>query len=373
MPRYRLLAVAALFAAPAVRGQIVITTITTVPSSSYCNHGSATVGVDGLAVVVASDSCTRLRVAHCSNVECTTATLSSHFPSDAGNNSVAIGGDGLPLIVADNGVTGLGLMHCSNVKCTSYTDHYYTGAIGIFPSLKVGSDGLGLFASNEDLYPSSLLKVSHCDNAACTSLTSTVIAVETGWAPWPYPSVGIQANGLGLIAYLDSSAGRLKVAECVNTVCTSVLNYTLGFASGNPSLQPAGGFSDFTYVAYQDDEALLKVQLCRASDCSGALAVPPKTVANPGSTVDPALVVGSDHLPLVVYSSGTHVRTAHCTDAACNSNVKHEIANVGAGHDVTFVTAVVGADGLPLIVYGDSNGTNTDIKVAHCSDAVCTP
>jgi len=80
---------------------------------------SITIGADGLGLISYLDNGNKdLKVAHCSNLACTSATLST---VDSGafagqDSSVTIGADGLALIAYN----GLKVAHCGNVLCSPY-------------------------------------------------------------------------------------------------------------------------------------------------------------------------------------------------------------------------------------------------------------
>jgi len=85
-------------------------------------------------------------------------------------SSVTIGADGLGLISYYDELTGdLKVAHCSNVACTqaTITTLDSEGDVGHYTSITIGADGLGLisyFASGGNGY----LKVLHCGNLFCT-------------------------------------------------------------------------------------------------------------------------------------------------------------------------------------------------------------
>ena len=82
--------------------------------------------------------------------------------------------------------------------------------------MTIGADGLGLISyydkNNENL------KVAHCDNTACTSVTTTTI--DSTGIVGGYSSSTIGADGLGLISYYDWDNENLKVAHCENAFCS---------------------------------------------------------------------------------------------------------------------------------------------------------
>ena len=133
--------------------------------------------------------------------------------------SIAIGGDGLGLISYwDNTNGDLKVAHCANVACSSATLAALdaVGSVGYFTSITIGGDGLGLISywdqTNGDL------KVAHCANVACSS--ATLAALDTAGVVGQYTSITIGGDGLGLISYYDGTIGYLKVAHCSNAICT---------------------------------------------------------------------------------------------------------------------------------------------------------
>ncbi|HJM54044.1 MAG TPA: hypothetical protein QGI07_08505, partial [Dehalococcoidia bacterium] len=86
--------------------------------------------------------------------------------------SITIGADGLGLIsYRDSTNNDLKVAHCSNTNCTSatITSLDETGNVGLDTSVTIGADGLGLIsyydATNDDL------KVAHCSDTNCTAAT----------------------------------------------------------------------------------------------------------------------------------------------------------------------------------------------------------
>ena len=83
-----------------------------------------TIGTDGLALISYYDATNDdLKVAHCSNVACTSATLTT--VDSAGNvgqySAVTIGTDGLALISYYDATNGdLKVAHCSNLFCVPF-------------------------------------------------------------------------------------------------------------------------------------------------------------------------------------------------------------------------------------------------------------
>src|SRR6185295_13336376 len=90
-----------------------------------------------------------------------------------------------------------------------------SGNVGQYSSVTIGTDGLALItyydATNGDL------KVAHCSNFVCDTVTLTT--VDSAGIVGQYSSVTIGTDGLGLISYYDASNGDLKVAHCSDLFC----------------------------------------------------------------------------------------------------------------------------------------------------------
>jgi hypothetical protein len=302
-------------------------TLTTLDSGADVGrYTSSTIGADGLGLISYYDNTNDdLKVAHCNNVACTAATAStidSAAVHDLGSSSsLTIGADGLGLIsYTDNDqVTGMGdlkIAHCTNIACTSATKSTLdsAGAVGYNTSVALGADGLGLISYQD--FTNQNLKVAHCNNVACTAATASTID-SAGNVGFNTTSVTIGADGLGLISYGgDPAFGELKVAHCIDPVCTSADVRTL----------------------------------------------------ETSTELSNSVTIGADGLGLISYSSGIlgGLTVAHCWNVACTNSTRSrlDIGNVGIHSSAT-----IGTDGLGLISYLDV--TNGHLKVAHCSNTFC--
>ena len=116
----------------------------------------------------------------------TLTTLDS--AGSVGGTSVTIGSDGLGLISYRNG--NLKVAHCNDVACTTATLTALdtTGNVWGYTSVTIGSDGLGLIS----YYDGTDLKVAHCNDVACASATLTALDTTGGGE---YTSVTIGSDG----------------------------------------------------------------------------------------------------------------------------------------------------------------------------------
>jgi hypothetical protein len=186
---------------------------------------SIAIGADGLGLIsyadVANDD---LKVAHCLNVACTSATKTTidSVGIVAGSTSVVIGSDGLGLISYSDSTPNydLKVAHCVNVSCSSATKTPVdtAGMVGLYSSITIGADGLGLIAYQDD-YPHYDLKVAHCQSVACSSATNTTVVGPDHTDGGGSLTVG--PDGLGLMSYEDSDTETLKVAHCSNLFCAN--------------------------------------------------------------------------------------------------------------------------------------------------------
>mgnify|MGYP001818044858 CR=1 FL=1 len=97
------------------------------------------------------------------------------------------------------------------------------GDTGWAPSITIGSDGLGLISFQD--YTNDDLKVAHCNDILCSSVTTNTI--DSDGIVGSDSSITVGSDGLGIISYHDDTNDDLKVAHCDNVVCTSATNSTI--------------------------------------------------------------------------------------------------------------------------------------------------
>jgi hypothetical protein len=336
-----------------------------------------------------------------------TASVSGVF------SSIAIGSDGFGIIsyyVGGNEAL-LRVAHCLSLACNAVTttDIDTVGDAGWFPSIKIGSDGLALISyvftrsrNSQGYFEAAYdLKVAHCLNVACTAATVTTLDTAS---TVQQTSLTIGGDGLGLISYVDTpeyspegyAPTKIKVAYCLNVACTAatlstidtVQRYDTSF--GKASI--ATGSNSLGIVAYHDADNKLKVTVCGQADCFpyfyGCLQIPcdhPIPVPlNTTTTVDsspagvfnggwPSIAVGSDGFALISYqgnytSTGSDLKVAHCVNALCTA-VTTTTVDTG-GFTGWYPSIAIGGDGLGVIAYYDI--ITGDLKVAHCDNLVCS-
>jgi hypothetical protein len=275
--------------------------------------------------------------------------------------SVAIAADGLGLLSwrqRSGGISMLRVAHCANLACSSVTTPPPVGQVSAFSdsSIAIGSDGFGLISYLPDGANVHSVAVLHCGNAACST---HVINNVDGCSPCLSldPSITIGSDGLGLISY--QYRGELRAAHCWDVACSSVSRATLeGGESVRGSTSITVGADGLGLVSYAT-AGELKVAHCSDDVCSSATTTTVDIVPVAGTSI----TVGSDGFGLISYRAAGDLKVAHCTNAACSAST---LATLDTVDDRSSMT--VGADGLGLISYS----TNGNLKVAHCRDLSCS-
>jgi hypothetical protein len=180
-----------------------------------------TIGGDGLGLF-SYEAEPSLWVGHCSNVTCSAATVSRiDFEPPDGElgdwSSITTGSDGLGLVsYLDRDRGNLKVAHCENAGCSSATKTTIdTGNIGGFTSIAIGSDGLGVITYESPQTALGPIKFAHCSNVGCSSATIATLDPTNNLFG---TAVSIGADGLPIVAYHNQASG-LQVLHCSNVFC----------------------------------------------------------------------------------------------------------------------------------------------------------
>jgi hypothetical protein len=362
---------------------------------------SVTIGTDGLGIIAYRvtgpvEELWNLRVAHCNDLACTSVTTTDvDSIGDVGlYSSIKIGNDGLPLIsyvafrdANHQFLDDLRVAHCNDVACTSATITTLASAprVTYRSPLTIGADGLGLIVYRDTPLGASVddLWVAHCKDIACTSATHTHIArpgaVGNGAS---YLGIATGANGFGVISYYDRTGEMVKVVVCGNADCTTRTTSIVDQAT-NPSNERFDedttvtiGLDGLPLISYNrtflDRPGQLKVAHCSNPQCTQST----RTVADDGqggrSFANGSITIGGDGLGVISYWDITNrdLKVAHCIDLTCSAVTKETIDSFGSVGNQSSIT--VGTDGLPLISYLGEGFTGPVLKVVHCGNPDCT-
>ena len=352
------------------------TTITTLDSAGGVGeHTSITTGADGLGLISYhfNDFTNEgLRVAHCINAACTSATITT-LDTGAGvgqHTSITIGGDDLGLISYRDGAS-LKMAHCSNPACTSATittlDSAESARFGARTSITTGADGLGLISYFVDANDGDL-KVAHCSNAACTSATITTL--DSTGSVGLFSSITIGVDNLGIISYVDATNAALKVAHCNNPSCTSATITMFGAPSVDLYSSITVGADGLGLISYYETfNHGLKVAHCNDVACTSATISTPHFMGGGGGAYN-SIAIAADRGLISYFAQGIgDLQVAHCSNIYCTIATITTLDSAGVVGWYPSIT--IGADGFGLISYQDQ--TNGNLKVAHCGNAACTP
>ena len=174
---------------------------------------SIAIGADGLPVISYVKIGYLLQVAHCADNVCSSATITSLDnlgPNFLSFPSLTIGSDGLPVISYIHGATNaLKVAHCNDLACSGASITSLNSGGGLFSSISIGTDGLPII-SHDDL--NRTLIVTHCSDPACKSATSIPL-------DGAYISSAIATDGLPVIMNYSTASKTFNVVHCSNALC----------------------------------------------------------------------------------------------------------------------------------------------------------
>lgn len=335
------------------------------------------------------------------------------------HNAITIGSDGLGIIsYMDLDTVSLKVAHCENIACTEATVSTIdtVGDVGYSTAITIGRDGLAIISYYDNYHQT--LKVAHCDNLACTSANVESIA-DVGGSTNQGTSITVDKFGVGLISYYDAVNQDLRLARCGNEVCSvsltyliestnnvgnyssimrstgdyaliahtdltnydlhvsyiSLLNYTtkgttIVDSTNNTGVNPSmtRGPDGYQLISYSDlTSEVTKVAHCTNETCTDS------TVENLISFWgDPFISLGSDRLPVISLADPEYNRVIviKCYNNDCTEGGSWQTVGIGLGEPITS-SITIGMDGYPLISYYDQ--THGNLVVAHCSDVNCQP
>lgn len=349
------------------------------------SYASMTLGADGLGLISFYDATHGvLKVAHCEDIACTRASISrvdgdgAPGGTDVGQYSaIAIGSDGLGLISYYDAVNGdLKVAHCSDVTCTSATTTVYAGeagrVVGQHTSIAIAPNGLGVISfhavTDGDLY------LAYCNDVACTSL-AIVNLHPSDVGMGQYSSITFDANGGMLISYYYAGGGDLYVSYCATLPCdgTNVSYYLVD------SVGDVGKYSSITtapdgygIIVYADNTLnRIKTAKCHNYQCSNLTLNTAVSGAEPFGFI--TLAMGSNGLPVFAYSgvNSNDLWFIYCGTMSCSPTTAGAFPSGSAflAGEGAYASMAIGIDGLPLIAWRE--GLPADLGVYHCANVFC--
>ncbi len=391
----------------------VITTLDPATTTSI----QATIGSDGLPVIAyltgpvnaksAPVDPRTLKLAHCSNVTCTAATIRS-LAANAGEQAgwhpfgqsqvgIAIGTDGFPLITYyQAGTKNLAVVHCNDVSCATRATRVIasTGDVGrdssvtIAPAIYPRPDQpelpvipAGPVIAYYDA-TNGTLKVTRCSDPACAA-TKTTKTLGTVGGSGALTSIATSVDGTPIIAYRAvTGAGatwQLRTVYCATdilTATTKFCNKPVKATLDSVSAAQTANFFATSIVIGSDGLPFIgfgDIAHCGNEACTAVTIEHPGV--NPYAQIPMAhsVAVDSDHLPMFVgpFPAGpAPARFAHCVTVECAGAVAGEVGKTN--WDRPSVT--LGSDGLPFIAFADGVSVSPPtrgLSVAHCANVFC--
>ena len=194
-------------------------------AATYGGYSSIAVGTDGFPVVSYYDTInSELKVAECTNVSCSSSDTPTIVDVDGVDDvgrytSLAIGTDGFPVVsYYDYSNQRVKVAHCTNVSCSSFdTPTIVASSVpddgaGQRTSIAIGVDGHPVVSYRD--VTNGDLDVVHCGNSSCSS-GNTTTTVDSPGDVGRFGSLAIGVDGNPVISSYDVTNGDLKVARPV--------------------------------------------------------------------------------------------------------------------------------------------------------------
>ena len=318
-----------------------------------------------------------MKIAACLNKSCSQTSITTlDSDGDVGQyTSIAIGQDGYGLIsYYDATNKDLKIAHCSNLACTNATVQTIDPwNVGTHTSVTIGSDGLGII-SYYDLGAGDL-KVAHCLNVVCNE-ADKITRVDQDGNVGKGSSIVLGVDGLALISYYDLTnsalSKALKLVHCSNILCSAstsqLLDTGLEIGENSSITIDQFGYILVSYSLQVDD--YLEIQFCADVSCDGGNHFDLDESDDVGSYN--TITTGSGGLGIIGYYDETNrdLKIAYCADRLCSESIAINILD-SEGDVGQYPSITIDPYGLPLISYYDS--TNGDLKIARCENDFCVP
>jgi len=212
------------------------------------------------------------------------------------------------------------------------------------------------------------VKVAKCGDPDCQIKVLTFIEtidVQRDTA------IAVGSDGFPVIAYSNSS-NQVKVAKCDDPACLSVTTpniiHTAGASIGDIAIVIDA--ANHPVIAF--DAGALYVAHCTDDACNALDPATPISLSS-GSGKNLSMTIGADTLPVIVHYDSVvgDVKVTHCNTEKCDSRTTSQLDSTGA---ITSVLSIAqsSSDGFPIIAYADDVSGSLQLKVAKCSNALCS-
>jgi len=202
-------------------GDDTISPVDSDPSTDVGTHSSLAIGANGNPVIAYYDGTNAdLKVARCNDKACTGGNETISVVDSVGLvgkwASLAIGTNGNPVIAYyDEGNADLKVASCNDKACAGGNEKRTTvdssGDVGTYAAVVIGLDGKPVVAyydaTNADL------RLARCNDLACAGQNERLATLDSVGDVGPFAAVAIGVDGVPVVAYLDATNSKLKVAR----------------------------------------------------------------------------------------------------------------------------------------------------------------
>jgi hypothetical protein len=316
-----------------------------VDSNGQTNTGmrpTVAIGVDRLPVVAyESVSDGKIKIVHCEDLWCSKNTSSQvGGQGSASQPSIAVGAESTPIIAYISNSTKVMLGRCGDPGCGTGASPSEIDSLLATPGpprLAIASNDATALVFKDNA--SGSLFGWFCETSGCNPRSRQTIASSiTGSAV----DVRFGADNLAVVTYADAGTGRLVVAHCLDTLCTS---HSTSFPDqvDNSGLTSAIAIAPDgrPVIAHADSDSV------RITRCADALCAS-------GTTVDlgegddhfypPAIAFSTSGNPIVAYTHGFLVRFVTCKSLTCSESTTQTLEEYAASP-----TIALGTDGIAVV------------------------
>ncbi len=305
------------------------------PANDVGNPNDLAIGADGNPVIAYHDATLRdVKVVKCNDPACSgsgeTITVVAGAHAAGSWLSIAVGLDGNPVIAfLDDTDQGLHVLKCNDPACvggdeTDTAVDTTAAYVGFFASIAVPTDGRPVVAYFDDV--NNHLKVAKCNDAACAGHNETISEVDGPGMKLYYESLAVGSDGLPVIAYNSELAGTVRVCKCNDVACSGGDESIVVLDGPTPRVGAptalAIGADGLPVLAYRDQNlGALKVAKCLDSVCSPPPVAHLTLVDHPIEPVASgiAIAIGTDGFPVIAYQDETagRLKVAKCFTRSC--------------------------------------------------------
>ncbi|MCJ7724977.1 MAG: hypothetical protein MUP76_01110, partial [Acidimicrobiia bacterium] len=249
-----------------------------------------------------------LKLAVCHDPTCSTSTLrlvDNPLNQTVGDHSsMVLDGDGYPVIAYHSHSSGkLKLAHCDDATCSTatITDVHEQSPMALGKRVSLALDAAGNpIMSYIEYAPSVDLWLAHCTDPNCTT-APTLQEIVTGDILPATRSMVLDPAGNPIIAYYERVDDDLKVVHCDDPTCaTSTINTVDSTDEVGSDLAMALNAVGNPVISYYDiTHGDLKLALCHDPDCSDATVVVLQSGGDTGKWTSLTLDVAGN--PIVAY------------------------------------------------------------------------